>query len=149
AIMVTLFFGGPSGPALGILPGWLWGFVWFFLKLLCFLFTFVWFRATLPRLRYDQLMDLGWKVLIPLALGWLLILAAIRMARNGVIDVLDSELANIVLVVAVGIAIMLFGAILLSLAIRTARESRLRERGLVAVAIDPDRPTVTTSGGES
>jgi len=151
AIMVTLFFGGPSGPALGILPGWLWGFVWFFAKLICFLFTFVWFRATLPRLRYDQLMDLGWKVLIPLALGWLLILAAIRMARNGVIDIVEgNEFANILLVVAVGIGIMLAGAVLLSMAIRTARDARLRERGLVSVAVESeDRPPVTTSGGES
>ena len=47
-----------------------------------FLYVFVWFRATLPRLRYDQLMDLGWKVLIPVSLGVLLFLAAMRVAQD-------------------------------------------------------------------
>ena len=47
--------------------------LWFLGKLLVFLFIYVWFRATLPRFRYDQLMDLGWKVLIPLAFGWFLL----------------------------------------------------------------------------
>jgi NADH-quinone oxidoreductase subunit H len=51
--------------------------VWFLLKTLVFLFVYVWLRAALPRLRYDQLMDLGWKRLIPLSLGWLMIVAAV------------------------------------------------------------------------
>lgn len=79
AIFVTLFLGGPSGPA-PYGPAWVWGIVWFFLKTSVFLFMFVWFRATLPRFRYDQLMDLGWKLLIPLSLGWLLFLAAVQLS---------------------------------------------------------------------
>jgi NADH-quinone oxidoreductase subunit H len=82
AIMVTLFFGGPAGPTFDLLPHWLWGFIWFFVKLLVFLFVQVWIRATLPRFRYDQLMTLGWKVLIPLALGWVLLLGAINVGRD-------------------------------------------------------------------
>ena len=76
AIMVTLFFGGPDGPIPHI-PHlyWLWPILWFLAKTIVFLFVFVWLRAALPRLRYDQLMDLGWKRLIPLSLGWLLIVA--------------------------------------------------------------------------
>jgi NADH-quinone oxidoreductase subunit H len=81
AIFVTLFLGGPSGPA-PIGPAWVWGFVWFFAKLSLFLFMFVWFRATLPRFRYDQLMNLGWKVLTPLALWWVMLLAAIELAQQ-------------------------------------------------------------------
>jgi len=76
AITVTLFFGGPDGPTPHIPhTQWLWPILWFLGKTIVFLFVFVWLRAALPRLRYDQLMDLGWKRLIPLSLGWLLIVA--------------------------------------------------------------------------
>ena len=81
AIIVTLFLGGPAGPVL-IGPPWIWGLVWFFAKLLVFLFMYVWLRATLPRFRYDQLMDLGWKKLIPVSLIWLLALAALKSTQG-------------------------------------------------------------------
>ena len=76
AITVTLFFGGPDGPVPHI-PHvrWIFPILWFLGKTIVFLFVFVWLRAALPRMRYDQLMDLGWKRLIPLSLGWLLIVA--------------------------------------------------------------------------
>jgi NADH-quinone oxidoreductase subunit H len=75
AVIVTLFLGGGDGPTFG-LPGWLMFLFWFLAKTFVFMYTYVWLRSTLPRLRYDQLMDLGWKYLIPLALGWLLVVAA-------------------------------------------------------------------------
>jgi NADH-quinone oxidoreductase subunit H len=81
AIIVTLFLGGPAGP-IGPGPAQLWPFFWFLLKLLVFLAAFVLARGTLPRFRYDQLMDLGWKKLIPASLLWLLFVAALRIGRD-------------------------------------------------------------------
>jgi NADH-quinone oxidoreductase subunit H len=120
AVMVTLFFGGPAGP-IPIGPEWLWGLVWFSLKLFVFLFVLVWIRATLPRFRYDQLMNLGWKVLIPLALGWVVLLAAINVGRD--------EGWNLGLVVGVSLAVLVLSWGMLVGAIAAAR--RRREAGEV------------------
>jgi NADH-quinone oxidoreductase subunit H len=118
AIIVTLFLGGPAGPA-PVGPGWLWGILWFFLKTVAFLFLFVWIRGTVPRVRYDQLMDLGWKILIPLSIGWFLVLATFHVARdqhwNGVV----------VVVIAAAIGLFFFG--LLRLAMATSKARRLEE----------------------
>jgi NADH-quinone oxidoreductase subunit H len=76
--VVTLFFGGPNGYIFHIPGATIYmPIIYFLLKTVAFCFIYVWFRAALPRLRYDQLMDLGWKRLIPLTLGWLLLVAAI------------------------------------------------------------------------
>jgi NADH-quinone oxidoreductase subunit H len=61
SVGTTLFLGGWQGP---FLPP----FIWFFIKVFCFMFFYIWLRATFPRFRYDQLMNFGWKVLFPLAL---------------------------------------------------------------------------------
>ena len=83
AIIVTLFLGGPTGPwrPTGTVLHWLMPVVWFVIKVFLVVSAFVWARASLPRLRYDQLMDLGWKVLIPVSLFWLLVIAAIKIGR--------------------------------------------------------------------
>lgn len=84
AMAVTLFFGGWDGPiltsniaALDWLD-WVWPVVWFVVKTGVFIYLFVWLRATLPRLRYDRLMWLGWKRLIPAALFWIAVTAVVN-----------------------------------------------------------------------
>ena len=83
SVVTTLFLGGwlppfPNTPALHFLytlPSWM----WFFLKSFAFLYLFIWIRATLPRYRYDQLMRLGWKVLIPIAIANLILTGIVKV----------------------------------------------------------------------
>jgi NADH-quinone oxidoreductase subunit H len=82
ALITTLFLGGPNIPVNVPILGSS-SIVWLVLKIFILLSIYVLLRATLPRYRYDQLMDLGWKRLIPASLLWLLVLAALRLERDG------------------------------------------------------------------
>ncbi len=136
AVMVTLFLGGPQPLKLGDIQlgwliqdgnifawaGWFSGTIWVTLKVLAFLYAYVWFRATLPRLRYDQLMDLGWKLLIPVALGWFLVLAALQVAR----DRYDG-LAPLLLTGAISLAVLFVAYGLFNAALVVSKRNRERE----------------------
>jgi NADH-quinone oxidoreductase subunit H len=108
AVAVTLFLGGWRAPWpislwSGANSGW-WPVLWFLVKVLILLFGYVWLRGTLPRTRYDQLMALGWKILIPFSIVWLLLVATVRALRQ------DSH-SPVVYVVA-GLVLVLFIALI-------------------------------------
>ncbi|RFU87740.1 NADH-quinone oxidoreductase subunit NuoH [Streptomyces triticagri] len=137
AVAVTLFLGGWRAPypvtALweGANAGW-WPMLWFVLKVQLLLFFFIWLRGTLPRVRYDQLMKLGWKVLIPVSVVWLMVVATVRTMRNENVD-----FSSIVLYVAGGVLTLL----VLSFLYDTFREKREKQEAAVeaeqAPAFDP------------
>jgi len=111
AIATTLFLGGWRAPWpisiwSGANSGW-WPLLWFFGKIAIFVFAFIWLRGTLPRLRYDQFMKLGWKVLIPVSLVWILAVAAVRVVRAQGVD-LQRLLIGVAVVLALLIAVYLF-----------------------------------------
>ncbi len=105
AMATTLFLGGGTLPFLN-LNGWL-EFVVFIVKMCIFLFLFIWLRGTLPRLRYDQFMRLGWKVLVPVSLLWILLVFAIRAFRNT-----GGSTTALVIALVIGVAVVLMIAFL-------------------------------------
>jgi NADH-quinone oxidoreductase subunit H len=87
-LAAILFLGGwyspfEGLPLLGPLFDWVPGLVWFLLKVCLFLFLYIWFRGTFPRYRYDQIMRLGWKVLIPVTVVWLIVVAGLSLGGVG------------------------------------------------------------------
>jgi NADH-quinone oxidoreductase subunit H len=102
ALAVTLFLGGWRAPWpislwAGSNSGW-WPVLWFLIKVFALLFCYVWLRGTLPRTRYDQLMALGWKVLIPLSIVWILLIATVKAWRNDSHSTVVYVCAGLVLV---------------------------------------------------
>jgi NADH-quinone oxidoreductase subunit H len=86
ALATTLFLGGWHAPwPLSVWDGantGYWPVLWFLAKVSVFLYVFIWLRGTLPRMRYDQFMKFGWKVLIPASLTWIVAVSAVRVVRN-------------------------------------------------------------------
>ena len=107
ALATTLFLGGWMAPwplSLweGANQGW-WPILWWLLKVQIFIFVFIWLRATLPRLRYDQFMKFGWKLLIPVSIVWIVVVAIARALRNEV----DFSNQSLLLVGAAVIVLLL------------------------------------------
>ncbi len=126
ALIVTLFFGGPQPISIGdttldipLIPNAFEGTIWLLLKVLVFLYIYVWFRATLPRFRYDQLMDLGWRLLIPASLGWFMLLAAQRVGRDAGWDQMVVTLVTAI--------VLILGYVLLQLAHKVSRANREKD----------------------
>ena len=124
ALAATLFLGGWRAPWPisiwdGANTGW-WPLLWFFLKVVVALFVFIWLRGTLPRLRYDQFMRFGWKVLVPTALLWILAVATMRTVSREA----DLSTGEVALYVGVPIALLVLAGLLV--ASRSAnRDTRL------------------------
>jgi NADH-quinone oxidoreductase subunit H len=125
ALAATLFLGGWRAPWPisiwdGANSGW-WPMLWFFLKVVMALFVFIWLRGTLPRLRYDQFMQFGWKVLVPTALLWILAVATMRTVSR------EADLSTGEVAVFVGLPLALLVLIGLWLAGRSSNRAARME----------------------
>jgi NADH-quinone oxidoreductase subunit H len=121
ALATTLFLGGWQAPwplSLwdGANSGW-WPLLWFVAKVWMFLFLFMWLRATLPRMRYDQFMGLGWKLLIPISLAWIMTVAIVRTLRTQGYNGWAAFMVTASAVVGVALVILLW---------RTLRRRQIR-----------------------
>jgi NADH-quinone oxidoreductase subunit H len=108
ALATTLFLGGWRAPwpltllGPGVNENW-WPVLWFLIKVFLLLFGYVWLRGTLPRVRYDQLMAIGWKVLIPLSIVWILFIGVIRAWKLNFNSTAIYAVAGIVLVLLIAL----------------------------------------------
>ena len=115
ALATTMFLGGWHAPWPinmwdGANTGW-WPLLWFTAKVWAFLFFYFWLRATLPRLRYDQFMSLGWKILIPVSLVWIAIVATTHSLRTHGYTAWATGLITVGTVLALIVALALWRAL--------------------------------------
>ncbi len=142
ALATTLFLGGWHAPFwidhiwAGANEGYV-PVIWFFMKVLGFIFFFIWLRGTLPRMRYDQFMALGWKWLIPISLGWIVAVATIRAIS------LDGGIDQGMLLAIIGVVLVL----LLAFSFWPAGKDEAEEEAAVETAGSGGYPTPPMPAG--
>ncbi|MDT0274886.1 NADH-quinone oxidoreductase subunit NuoH [Blastococcus goldschmidtiae] len=148
ALAATLFLGGWRAPWPlsiwdGANSGW-WPMLWFFGKVVVALFFFIWLRGTLPRLRYDQFMRFGWKVLVPVALVWILVVATMRTVSR------ETDLSTGEVALFIGVPVALLVLLAMALGGRAAnRETRVAAEHAAAGGVHTvsDEPEVLPPAG--